>query len=94
VLEQRGGHVQVSVGAARALVHDSRGSGLAVCRDLDLLEAVGSGVSATVLRGVECDDEVRVGRDLTTCSETWIMQKVEVSQDRVTIRALGDLPVA
>ena len=85
MVEERRGHVQVSVATARAQVHDGGGGGLAVGRDLDLLEALGTRVTAAVLRGVERDDKVRIGRVLTARTETW---KSEVSL------AHRDMPLA
>lgn len=37
--------------------------------DDDWLEALGTGVTATVLSAVQCDNEVRVGVDFSTCAE-------------------------
>jgi hypothetical protein len=70
VVEQGRRHVQVSVTTTGALVHDRCSGGLAVGGNLNLLEAVGTGVAAAVLRSVQGDDKVRVGRDLSTCTET------------------------
>ena len=70
MVEERRGHVQVSVATTGALVHNSRRGGLAVGGDLDLLEAVGARVTTAVLRAVERHDKVRVVRHLTASTET------------------------
>ena len=47
--EETTGKVETSVGASRTLVRNGGNSGLSVGSDTDLLEAVGTGVSATKL---------------------------------------------
>jgi hypothetical protein len=50
--------VETAVGATRALVLDDGNGALSAERDADLLVAVGTGVSATVLGGIQSDNEV------------------------------------
>jgi hypothetical protein len=50
--------VETSVGTSRTFVRNGGNSGLSVGSDTDLLEAVGTGVSATKLGGVQSDNKV------------------------------------
>lgn len=68
IVEEAARHVEVAVAAAGAEVTDDGGGGLAAVRDGEGAAAVGAGVAAAVLRGVEGDD--KVGCDVVTAACT------------------------
>jgi hypothetical protein len=73
-IEKSARQVETAVGAPRALVQDCGGGGLAIVGHGDLLETVGTGVSATVLGGVESDHEVTWGTVLAAGAQSDIVE--------------------
>jgi hypothetical protein len=57
-IEETTRKVETTVRASRTLVHDGGSGRLSAVRDADRLEAVGAGVSATVLGSVQGDNEI------------------------------------
>jgi hypothetical protein len=79
-LEETTRKVETTVRASRTLVHDGRSGSLSAVRDANLLEAVGAGVSSTVL----LNDQ---GQTTVFASET----EVPTGVFRATIKSLATL---
>jgi hypothetical protein len=65
-VEETTGKVETTVGAPGTFVHDGSNGVLSVVTHANLLEAVGTRVSATILCGIQGDNEITCDADLTT----------------------------